>query len=102
MFEIDCAGRIWVNMHGYRKSDLEIDSLRLKLINSFQQPLERNIQNVEEYIPMEPSKHFIAAPTAVSSWMMFNPFSRVWKHNENKATQQYIQRTFCSTVFNDK
>jgi len=29
-------------------------------------------------IPIEPSKHFIAAPTAVSSWMTFTPLSKVF------------------------
>lgn len=28
-------------------------------------------------MPMAPSKVFIAAPTAVSSWITFNPLSRV-------------------------
>lgn len=31
------------------------------------------------FIPREFSKLLIAAPTAVSSWMMFKPPSRVWK-----------------------
>lgn len=45
--------------------------------------LKSDKMNCNLHLPMAPSKHFIAAPEAVSSWITFTPFSRIYKEKRN-------------------